>query len=59
MVSLKKTGMKQRHWDQISEKIGTPIEVDEGFTFTKVLGYGLLNCVDFCSEVGERAFKEN
>lgn len=36
MVALRKKGMKDRHWKQISDKVGfkvDPKEYVEGFTF--------------------------
>ena len=37
MVALRKKGMVDRHWDQISEKVGFPVKPDENFTFGKVI----------------------
>ena len=59
MVALRKQGMTDRHWKEILDKSG--IEVDptvEGFNFEKVLELGLLNHVETCVEIGERAAKE-
>lgn len=58
MVSLRKKGMVERHWKQISEKVGFEIAPAEGFTFSKALEMGLMHHVDVCIEVGERASKE-
>lgn len=58
MVALRKPGMIDRHWKQISEKLGKPIKPDESFTFASVLEAGLMNIVDDCIEIGEKAFKE-
>lgn len=52
MVSLRKKGMVERHWKQISDKVGFEIAPGEGFTFNKVLQMGLMNNVDVCIEVG-------
>ena len=54
MVGLRKQGMKPRHWQQISEKVGFEIYPDEGFTFQKVLDKDMMGHVDLCVEVGER-----
>jgi dynein heavy chain len=58
MVALRKKGMVERHWEQISSKVGFKVKPDEGFTFQKVLDLGLLNFTDICVEIGERAAKE-
>jgi len=57
-VALRKEGMKDRHWDQISEKVKFDIRPVEGFTLTSVINAGMLNNLDVCEEVGEKAFKE-
>jgi dynein heavy chain len=58
MVALRKKGMKERHWTQVSEKVGFQVQPDEGLTFTKILDMGLMKYVDACCEIGERAGKE-
>lgn len=58
MVALRKKGMKERHWDQVSNAIGFQLRPDESLTFTKVLDMGLMKHVDICCEIGERAAKE-
>ena len=58
MVALRKEGMKHRHWAQISQKVGFDVYPDEEFTFQKALNLGLLDHLEACSEIGERAFKE-
>lgn len=57
-VALRKEGMKDRHWDQISEKVGFDIRPTEDFTLTSVIEAGMLAHVDIAQEVGERAAKE-
>lgn len=58
MVALKKKGMTERHWDQISSKVGFDVRPDANFNFKKVIDMGLINFSDVCIEVGERASKE-
>ena len=59
MVALRKPGMFDRHWKQISEKVGFEVKPNvEGFNFQKVLDMGLMDHADKCIEVGERAEKE-
>jgi dynein heavy chain len=37
LSALRKEGLKARHWEQISEKVGFKIFPDENFTFAKAL----------------------
>lgn len=57
-VALRKDGMKDRHWDAISEHIGFDIRPDEDFTLTTVIDKGMLKHLEICEEVGEKAAKE-
>ena len=57
-VALRKEGMKDRHWDQISDKVKFDIRPVEGFTLTSVIDAGMLKYLDVCEEVGEKAYKE-
>lgn len=57
-VALRKEGMKDRHWDAISDKVKFDIRPTEGFTLTSVINAGMLNHIDICEEVGEKAYKE-
>lgn len=61
MVALRKKGMKDRHWKQISDKVGfkvDPKEYVEGFTFQEALNLGLMDHVETCVDTGEKASKE-
>ena len=58
LVALRKKGMKERHWQAISSKVGFTVKPYEGFTFTKVLEMGLLAHLETCMEIGEKASKE-
>jgi dynein heavy chain len=57
-VALRKDGMKERHWKQISEKVGFEIQPCEGFNLTSVIDSGMLKYIEVAEEVGERAYKE-
>jgi dynein heavy chain len=57
-VALRKEGMKERHWDAISDRVGFDIRPIEGFTLTSVIDAGMLKYIDICEEVGEKAYKE-
>lgn len=37
MVALRKKGMYERHWSEITEKVGFEVKPTEDFTFTNVL----------------------
>ena len=53
MVALRKDGMKERHWAEVSKLAGVAIDPEEeSFTFRKILDLGLLKHVDPCVEIG-------
>ncbi|EGR27865.1 hypothetical protein IMG5_187090 [Ichthyophthirius multifiliis] len=58
MVALRQPGMQQRHWKEISDKMGIEVKPNPEFTFNKALELGLMKQVEFCCEVGEKASKE-
>ena len=58
-LALRKQGMKDRHWDQVSAAVGFDIRPVEGFTLQGCVDKGLLAHTELCDEVGERAFKEH
>ena len=64
-VSLRKEGMKDRHWEALSkgigEETGNPdfkVYPDPGFTLTAAIDLGLTKFTAICEEVGEKAGKE-
>lgn len=57
MVALRKKGMTDRHWEQISQKVGFEVKPDEDFTFQKVIDMKLIDFPDVCIEIGEKALK--
>mmetsp|Transcript_20736 Transcript_20736/g.31913 ORF Transcript_20736/g.31913 Transcript_20736/m.31913 type:complete len:105 (-) Transcript_20736:1900-2214(-) len=58
-LALRKEGMKERHWDQISNQVGFDIRPDEDFTLTKVVEKGMLGHIEAAEEIGEKAAKEH
>lgn len=59
MVALRKDGMKERHWKEVSKLAGQEINPEaEDFTFKKIVEIGLMTHVDACIEIGEKASKE-
>ncbi|KAL4440889.1 hypothetical protein ABPG74_009302 [Tetrahymena malaccensis] len=59
LVALRKQGMEERHWKDISRVMGKTIEKkNEGFTFDQILQMDLMKHVDEIVQIGERAGKE-
>lgn len=62
MVALHRKGMVDRHWQQISDRVGFEIKPNmqqaEEFTFQLCLDRGLMKNVDFIVDIGEKATKE-
>lgn len=58
MVALRKKGMTDRHWEQISSKVGFDVKPTDDFTFGKVIDMGLIKHPEVCIEIGEKASKE-
>lgn len=56
--ALRKEGMLERHWTQLSTMVGFDICPDENFTLTKVIELGMKKHVAAAEEIGEKAFKE-
>ena len=40
-MAMRTDGMKERHWNMISEKVGFEVKPHEGFTFNHCLEMGL------------------
>lgn len=57
-VALRKEGMYDRHWDQVSKGVGFDIRPVEGFTLTTVIEKGLEKHIPLCEEIGEKAARE-
>lgn len=58
MVALRKQGMKERHWEAITQEVGKKVEPTPDFTFQKALDLGLMDHCNFCCDIGEKAAKE-
>lgn len=50
--------MCDRHWKEITDRVGFEVKPMPGFTFTNALDMGLMKHVEVCVEVGEKAAKE-
>jgi dynein heavy chain, axonemal len=57
-VSLRTQGMKERHWNAISEKVGFEVKPFEGFTFNNCIEMELQKFTEICVDIGEKAGKE-
>ncbi|XP_071616680.1 dynein axonemal heavy chain 3 [Heliangelus exortis] len=51
-------GMKERHWEQISEVVGSQIRPDETTTFAHMLKFELSKYIDQLEPIGASASKE-
>jgi dynein heavy chain len=57
-VSLRKDGMAERHWAEITKNVGFQVEPKEEFALKDIIEMGLVDHITICEEVGERASKE-
>ncbi|KAJ8926978.1 hypothetical protein NQ314_020603 [Rhamnusium bicolor] len=57
--TLGNPGMKERHWEKISEIVGFPIKVDEELTLERIIDYGLDDYIEKFEAISEAATKEN
>lgn len=57
--TLGNPGMKERHWEKVSEIVGFPIVVDDELTLAKIIDYGLEEYVTKFEAISEAATKEN
>eukprot|EP00794_Sanderia_malayensis_P012733 gene12733-14038_t len=56
--ALRNPGMRQRHWDQLSDELGFKIYPKSTLTFSKCLDMKLQNHIDVIAKIGEVAGKE-
>jgi dynein heavy chain len=57
-LALRTEGMKTRHWEAVSEKVGFEVKPYENFTFQNCIDMGLPKHTEICVDVGDRAGKE-
>jgi dynein heavy chain, axonemal len=57
--TLGNPGMKDRHWEQVSEMIGFPIKIAPDLTLAKIIDYGLEDYISRFETISESATKEN
>jgi len=58
VIALRTDGMKDRHWNMLSEKVGFKVFPGEGFTFQQCIDMKLYEHTDNVVDIGERAGKE-
>ncbi|KAH8863214.1 Dynein heavy chain 1, axonemal [Schistosoma japonicum] len=58
MQSLRNPGMRQRHWEQLSEELGMNIVPKATLTFSKCLEMHLQDHIDIISKIADVAGKE-
>ena len=58
VIALRTEGMQDRHWEQLSSRIGFELKPYEGFNFQKVMEMNLLDKAEDIVDIGERAGKE-
>lgn len=57
--TLGNPGMKERHWEQISEMVGFPIKVSPDLTLERIIEFGLEEYLTKFETISESATKEN
>jgi len=57
-VAMRTEGMKDRHWEAISNKVGFQVKPYEGFTFQHILDMDLYKFTEEIQDIGDRAGKE-
>lgn len=57
-IALRKEGMKDRHWEHLSQEVGFEVKPTEDFTFQNVVDLNLVDHIQACQDVGEKASKE-
>jgi dynein heavy chain len=58
IMGMRQPGMTDRHWDEISDKIGIDLHPDESFTLQKAFDLNLRDHGVLIGKVGEKAAKE-
>lgn len=58
VMALRTQGMKDRHWEMLSTKVGFEVKPYEGFTYQKCMEMKLTDHVEAVVDIGEKAGKE-
>ncbi|KAL0019092.1 hypothetical protein WJX77_000912 [Trebouxia sp. C0004] len=59
LVALRQPGMRERHWQQLSEQLGMTLKPDKDFVLSKALDMHLMDHLDTIQKVSEVAGKES
>ena len=57
-IALRKDGMYDRHWDQLSEEVKFEVKPTEDFTFQSLIDLNLVEHISSLEDIGEKASKE-
>jgi dynein heavy chain len=57
--TLGNPGMKERHWEKVSELVGFPVKPGPDLTLAKVIDFGLEEFLPRFETISEAATKEN
>ena len=58
LVTLRNPGMRDRHWEKISETLGVTITPIEDFTTQQIISLNLKNSLELIQKISESAAKE-
>ena len=58
LMALRTDGMKDRHWEALSAKLGFELKPYEGFTYSKCMEMKLVDHTENIVDIGEKAGKE-
>ena len=59
IIAFRNPGMRERHWDMLSEKLPFPFQPDDSMTLTRVIDdFKLQNYLEIITKVGDSAGKE-
>lgn len=59
VMTLGNPGLKERHWEMISEIVGFPMIPDEDLTLAKIFEFGIEEYVSKFEAISDAATKEN
>ena len=59
VMTLGNPGLKERHWEMISEIVGFPMIPDEELTMAKIFEFGIEEYVSKFETISDAATKEN
>jgi len=58
VVALRTQGMKDRHWEMLSERVGFEVKPHDGFTYQDCMNMNLVDHTEAIVDIGEKAGKE-